>query len=165
MIFILWLSGILPLTSQNCDAEKYLMAYSYLQMNKQVDAEIKEVFGKVVKLKKGSNFTYCIDPILQPLTLTGFNSVSDSISVSELRKIEFGDLPVEVTQFSNCEDFEVILNLTFSVLNEDYLTVEISLRELNPLGGSSLGPSIKFLLRFDSKNLLTELKSVVYYNG
>ncbi|HKK77769.1 MAG TPA: hypothetical protein VJ953_22015 [Saprospiraceae bacterium] len=147
------------------ELEKYSIAYTYIISNDSVVHQINQAFKNIKRKEKENIGTYCINDRLQPLVLTGFSSFKHSNLKQELRKIDFKDLPVAISQFSKCMEKETKYNMSFSVVYKNALIVDISLKNFNPLGGSSMGPSIKFLLMFDDRNVIKEVYHQTFISG
>lgn len=147
------------------ELEKYSIAYTYIISTDSVIYQINQAFKNVKRKEKENVGNYCISDRLQPLVLTGFSSLKHSDLKQELRIIDFKDLPVAISQFSKCMEKETKYNMSFSVVHENALVVDISLKIFNPLGGSSLGPSIKFLLMFDDRNVIREVYHQTFISG
>ena len=166
---LLFLITVFAFNEMKIDADKdsvqYLAALHYITTTDSVRKQMKKTFRHASKKDKSERMIFCIYEGLDPLILISFDSVSDSISNDEIMKIESGDIPEAVMQFSNCEDSDTKYNLSFSATNASFLTVEISLKVFNPLGGHSLGPSIKFLLEFNGVNEIINVSSQKYMNG
>lgn len=145
--------------------ERYLSAHKYITTNDSVAKQIIKTFKTVQKIKKRAKIAYCIDSVAQPLTISGFDAIKDADLRSKIRLIEIGKIPIELMEFSICTDEKTTFNLIFSILNESFMTAEISTRFLNPLGGSSKGPSIKYLFYFDQNNIVEKVFFQKYLNG
>ena len=118
----------------NDEVERYLSAYKYITTEDSVTKEIESVFKTVQKIEGRKDIMYCIDSIAQPLTISGFGELRDSILRSKIRHIDLNEIPDKLMAFSMCKHEKVNYNLTISVLNYIYLTPEISARFFNPIG-------------------------------
>jgi hypothetical protein len=146
-------------------SDHYQSAYYYVTENSDARNKIILAFKGVLKKREIKQWTFCIDSFAYALTITGFNMIKDQALRSQIRKIDYGTVPINVTNKSKCECLDTPFNMTFSVLNGNFLTVEVSARKLNPLGGSAFGPSLKFLFEnFDDGSIKTVL-SQNYTNG
>lgn len=143
----------------------YSSVYKYVTANDTAIEQIMETFKTVQKIKKRTKINYCIDSIAQPLIISGFGAIKDTALRARIRCIDSGKVPGELMKFSTCTGKRVLFNLTFSVLNKSYITAEISTRFLNLSGGSSKGPSIKYLFYFDDSNVIQKVLYQKYLNG
>ncbi|WP_367390178.1 hypothetical protein [Lewinella sp. LCG006] len=144
------------------EIEKYGKAYEYVLTKEDEIDRIRLLFeGFSFEVNREA---FCIDTLAQPLTISGFHEVNDEDQRKSIRVAKIAPMPYVIKQLSHCEKHPAF-NMTFSVINGDFLTLELSSRELNPLGGNSQGPSIKWLFEFDKQNTIVSVLCQTYVNG
>lgn len=147
-----------------CKLKQYSAAYEYLITNDSAAIHIKKAFNDVIEFEFIQKNMFCIDSIAQPLTISGFGGITDEDLRKRIRLIETEPLPFLLKMLSHCSN-DPKFNLTFSIVNENYLTGEISVTFLNPFGGSSKGPSLKFLFEFNDQSDIVHVFKQFYING
>jgi hypothetical protein len=144
---------------------QYQSAYNYIATNTEVQREVMQTFRKALRKKEMKNWKFCIDTFAYALTISGFSEIQDKEKRAQIRKIDHGIVPHEIAKKSQCNCSETPYNMIFSILNGNFLTVEIASRKFNPLGGAAFGPSIKFLFEYHHDSSIKSITTQTYMNG
>jgi len=159
MISLIIFTALSLFQTEDC----YQSAYNHLTNDPSVVKILNDTFRKSLKKREIKSLSFCIDTFAYNLNANGFSEIDRD--PKSIRTADYGSVPSGLLKRSKCSCDDVTYNLEASILNERYLTLEVSSRKFNPEGGAAFGPSVKFLFLFDNSCNIESVWHQSYMNG